>query len=172
MTICHRTADPTNPYNQITVTIPHARTGHADLHHGPIFRPGGPRPWGDIIPPISSLPNGQNWPEGRDILNNGCEIPPDPGPLPSATIGEVACTGTTPSLEVTVSNDADATAPASFGILVDGDLEQTVGPLDPGQSETVTLTGGGLTARENETFTVQVALRRCGDRRRGVHRRL
>ena len=46
VTICHRTADPTNPYNQITVTIPHARTGHADLHHGPIFRPRRPEALG------------------------------------------------------------------------------------------------------------------------------
>ena len=155
VTICHRTFDRTNPYNHISVTIPFAK-GHADEHNGPIFSPDGPRPWGDIVPPISSLPEGQNWPEGRDILDNGCEVPPDPGPLPSAAIGEVECAGVTPSLEVTVSNDADATDPAFFNIFVDGDLVQTVGPIPPGGSQAVTLTGGGLAARENQTFTVEV----------------
>ena len=57
---------------------------------------------------------------------------------------------------MTVSNDADATAPAFFTIFVDGDLVQTVGPIAPGDSQTVTLTGGGLPARENQTFTVEV----------------
>ena len=33
---------------------------------------------------------------------------------------------------------------------------QTVGPVAPGDEETVTLTGGGLAARENQTFTVEV----------------
>ena len=157
VTICHRTADRTNPYNQITPTIPHAITGHANRHEGPIFTPDGPRPWGDIIPPIPGLPGGQNWPEGRDILDNGCEVEPDPGPLPDAVIGEVECVGTTPSLEVTVSNDADATADALFNIFVESVLEPPpVGPIAPGDSETVTVTGGGLAARENLTFTVEV----------------
>lgn len=155
VTICHRTNDPTNPYNQLAVTISQA-IGHAAEHNGPIFSPGGPRPWGDIIPPIPGLPGGQNWPEGRGILNNGCEVTPDPGPLPNATIGAVECVGALPSLEVTVSNDADATAPAIFNIFVDGALVQTVGPVAPGQTQTVTLTGAGLQARENQTFTVEV----------------
>ena len=155
MTICHRTNDRTNPYNQITVTIPQAN-GHAAEHNGPIFTPDGPRPWGDIIPPIPGLPGGQNWPEGQAILDNGCEVEPDPGPLPDAVIGEVECDGAVPSLEVTVSNDPDATAPATFTIFVDGDLVQTVGPVAPGDSQTVTLTGGALAPGENQTFTVEV----------------
>ncbi len=61
VTICHRTFDRTNPYNQIVVTIPQAN-GHAALHEGPIFTADGPRPWGDIIPPIPGLPNGQTGP--------------------------------------------------------------------------------------------------------------
>jgi hypothetical protein len=155
VTICHRTFDRTNPYNQIVVTIPQAN-GHAALHEGPIFTTDGPRPWGDIIPPIPGLPNGQNWPEGQGLLNDGCEAEPDPGPLPDAVIGEVACDGAVPSLEVTVSNDPDATAPATFTIFVDGGLVQTVGPVAPGDSQAVTVTGGGLQARENQTFTVEV----------------
>ena len=156
VTLCHRTADRTNPYNQISVALPQVAEGHALLHTGPVFTPDGPRPWGDIIPPNPSVPNGKNWPEGRPILNNGCEVKPHPGPLPSATIGDVVCTGTVPSLDVTVSNDADATAPAFFTILVDGELAQTAGPIAPGESATVTLTAAGLASRENQTFTVQV----------------
>ena len=155
VTICHRTFDRTNPYNQITVTIPFAK-GHAAQHDGPIYTPDGPRGWGDIIPPIPDLPNGHNWPEGRAILNDGCEVKPDPGPLPDAVIGEVECVGAVPSLEVTVSNDPDATAPALFNIFADDTLVQTVGPVAPGDSETVTLTAGPLGARENQTFTVEV----------------
>ena len=45
----------------------------------------------DIIPPILDLPNGQNWPDGQGILKNGCEVKPDPGPLPDAVFGEVDC---------------------------------------------------------------------------------
>jgi hypothetical protein len=156
VTICHRTADRTNPYDQLSVALPQVAEGHALLHTGPVFTPDGPRPWGDIIPPNPSVPNGKNWPEGRPILDNGCEVEPDPGALPSATIGEVVCTGTVPSLDVTVSNDADATAPAFFAIVVDGDVAQTAGPIAPGESATVTLTAAGLAARENQTFTVQV----------------
>jgi hypothetical protein len=155
VTICHRTISRTNPYNQITVTIPQAN-GHAALHTGPIFTPGGPRPWGDIIPPIPALPDGQNWPDGQGILANGCEVEPDPGPLPDAVIGEVECDGAAPSLEVTVSNDPDATAPAFFAIFVDGDPVQTVGPIAPGETQTVTLTSAGLLVREDQTFTVEV----------------
>ena len=81
---------------------------------------------------------------------------PDPGPLPEAVIGDVECDGAAPSLDVTVSNDPDATGPATFAILVDGTPVQAVGPLAPGESETVTLTGGGLQGQENQTFTVEV----------------
>ena len=83
VTICHRTFDRTNPYNQITVTIPFAK-GHAAQHDGPIYTPDCTRGWGDIIPPIPDLPNGHNWPEGRDILNDGCEVA---GPRPASRRG-------------------------------------------------------------------------------------
>ena len=155
MTICHATRDRTNPYNQIVTTIPQAN-GHAASHNGPIFTPAGPAPWGDIIPPIQGLPGGQNWPEGQGILANGCEVQPDPGPMPAATIGQVECDGTTPTLEVTVSNDADATASANFAIVVDLDLVETVGPIAPGDSQTVTNADERLRAEENQTATVDV----------------
>jgi hypothetical protein len=156
VTICHRTNSNTNPYNQIAVSEASAIAGHAS-HTGPIFTPGADN-WGDIIPPIRpGLPDGLNWPEGRPILDNGCETaPPDVGPQPSASIGEVACVGTTPSVEVTVTNGPEATAPARFTILVDGALVETVGPVAPGDSETVLLGGPGLATRENLTFTVEV----------------
>ena len=155
VTICHATRDRTNPYDQITVTIPQAN-GHAAVHNGPIFAPARQARWGDIIPPIPGLSGGQNWPAGRGILANGCEVQPDPGPLPGAAIGELECDGPVPSLDITVSNDADATAPATFTIFVDGDLVQAVGPIAPGADQTVTLTGPALVAGEDQTFTVDV----------------
>ena len=160
VTICHRTNSRTNPYNQIAVAESAAVSGHAG-HTGPIFAPG-VDDWGDIIPPIRpGLPDGLNWPEGRSYLDNGCEAPPPPdvGPLPSASIGEVACVGSEATVDVTVSNGADATAPARFTIRVDGVVVETVGPLAPGESETVTLvgdTGGGLEGAENQTVTIEV----------------
>ncbi len=156
VTICHRTNSNTNPYNQIVVTKAAAVSGHAG-HTGPIFTLGADN-WGDIIPPIRpGLPLGLNWPEGRPILDNGCETePPDIGPQPGASIGDAECVGTTPSVAVTVTNADDATAPAFFTILVDGAVVETVGPVAPGESETVTLGGAGLSTRENQTFTVEV----------------
>ena len=160
-TICHRTRSATNPYNQITVDRDSLiKQGHLN-HTGPIFTPGSTN-WGDIIPPVPpELPDGMNWPQGAPILNNGCEVPPPPdvGPLPSASIGDVECVGTDPRVAVTVSNGADATAPANFVILVDGVPVETVGPVAPGDSQTVVLDGqpgGGLDGQENETVTVTV----------------
>ena len=81
--ICHRTNSETNPYNNIVVAKSAAINGHAG-HTGPIFGPD-VEDWGDIIPPIvPGLPDGLNWPEGRAILDNGCEMEPDPGPMPEA----------------------------------------------------------------------------------------
>ncbi len=57
---------------------------------------------------------------------------------------------------MTVTNGADATAPAFFTILVDGVVVETIGPVAPGDSETVTLTGGGLGLEEDQTITVEV----------------
>ncbi len=34
-----------------------------------------------------------NWPEGESVLDNGCEVQPDVGPLPTATIGGLECVG-------------------------------------------------------------------------------
>ncbi|CUR59200.1 exported hypothetical protein [metagenome] len=162
VTICHRTNSRTNPYNQIVVSQSAAISGHAD-HTGPIFGPGVDT-WGDIIAPIRpGLPAGRNWPEGRAILANGCELQPDVGPLPTASIGDLACAGTVPSLDITVTNALEATAPASFTIVVDGAEVETVGPVAPGESETVSLggaPGGGLDGLEDQTFTVEV---RSGD---------
>ena len=152
--ICHRTNSPTNPYNQIAVARSSVISAHGD-HVGPIFEPGADE-WGDIIPPVPGLPLGRNWPEGSNVLNNGCEMEPDVGPLPTATIGDAECTGTAPSVEVTVSNDPDATQPAFFAILVDGAVVERVGPVPPGQSQTVVLEGGVGALQEDETFAIEV----------------
>jgi hypothetical protein len=161
VTICHRTRSRTNPYNQLAVAAAGAVSGHAN-HTGPIFAPD-VDDWGDIIPPTQpDLPNGLNWPAGREILKDGCEMAPDPGPDPAATIGDVVCVGTDPTVEITVTNGADATAPATFAIFVAGaPVPPVVGPVPPGETETVTVTlsgtgGGGLAARENQGTTIEV----------------
>jgi hypothetical protein len=154
VTICHRTNSRTNPYNQIVVSTSSAIEGHAG-HTGPIFGPD-VEDWGDIIAPIRpGLPRGRNWPEGRAILRNGCEMEPDVGPEPSAVEGDVECIGTTPSAVVTVTNGADATRPAFFRIFVAGAPVRLVGPLAPGASETVVLSAE-LQPYEDQTFTVEV----------------
>jgi len=159
VTICHRTNSNTNPYNQITVAIASANFQGHTTHTGPIFRPG-LDDWGDIIPPVPGFEQGLNWPEGAPILNNGCEVPPPPdvGPQPSATIGDVVCAGTAASVQVIVTNGADATAPAFFAILVDGAVVDRVGPVAPGDSRTVAVPLNGL-----EDQTVTVAVRSGGD---------
>jgi hypothetical protein len=158
VTICHRTNSPTNPYNQIAVTESSAIEGHAG-HRGPVFRPGLDT-WGDIIPPNRpGLPRGRNWPAGREILDNGCEMKPDVGPVPSATGSGVECVGTTPVIVGTLRNDADATAAATYEILVDGVVVETAGPVPPGGRQTVVLTGapgGALDGLEDQTVTVTV----------------
>jgi hypothetical protein len=165
VTICHRTRSPLNPYNQITIAPAAIITRGHSGHEGPIFTPGLKR-WGDIIPPVPpELPDGMNWPEGAPILNNGCEVPPPPdvGPQPGASIGEVVCDGATASVDVTVTNAANATAPADFAILVDGVVVQTVEGVPPGGSETVTLTGGADGLQEDATITVEVQSPPGGD---------
>jgi hypothetical protein len=155
VTICHRTNSPTNPYNQVVVARASVVSAHGD-HIGPVFAPG-VDDWGDIIPPLRpELPRGLNWRGGQDILRNGCEVPPDVGPLPDASLGELQCVGTDPRLVVTVSNDAEATAPARFAVFVDGVVVDRVGPVPPGGSETVVLDGGDLAGLEDDTFTVAV----------------
>jgi hypothetical protein len=154
VTICHRTNSRTNPYNQIVVTQESAINGHA-AHRGPIFAPGVDE-WGDIIAPIRpGLPRGRNWPEGRAILEEGCEVQPDVGPEPRASEGEVECDGTGARMDITLLDEPRATAPATFEIVVNGTVVETVGPLQPGETETITLTGD-LDALEDQTFTVQV----------------
>jgi hypothetical protein len=141
VTICHGTQSRTNPYNQISVAESSAVEGHAS-HTGPVFGPD-VEDWGDIIPPIRpGLPRGLNWNAASSaVLDNGCEMEPDVGPEPRAAIADVECAGTTPAVVVTVGNAADATDPATFTIRVNGAPVQTVGPIAPGETESVTLTG-------------------------------
>jgi hypothetical protein len=87
--ICHATASETNPYVSQNPSIANngdLSGGHLN-HQGPIFTPGGPKPWGDIIPPydyvdpsgVTHTFPGYNWsPEGQAIWQSGCGPPPDP----------------------------------------------------------------------------------------------
>ncbi len=83
--ICHATASHTNPYNVIDVDTSSIdelnnldANGHGD-HVGPVWYEGITVSWGDIIPPFDGPDDlhfpGLNWPEGRAIFENGCEIP-------------------------------------------------------------------------------------------------
>jgi hypothetical protein len=157
VTICHRTNDRTNPYNQINVAEG-VIEGHAD-HRGPVFD-GDVDNWGDIIPPTpSDLPFGLNWPDGRRILNNGCEVAPDAGAFPSAFLTNLSCDGLTASETVTVVNDSKASDPATYSIRVNGAVVASAGPLGRGQSATVVLrsdAGGALAGLEDQTITIDV----------------
>ena len=82
VTICHRTASYTNPYNKIRVSLKAVdgagKGDHFKEHQGPIFNPSLPlhTEWGDIIPPTASQPDGLNWTaEGQAILNTkDCDV--------------------------------------------------------------------------------------------------
>lgn len=157
VTICHRTRSRTNPYDQVVVSTAAAVNAHAD-HLGPVFGPG-VEEWGDIIPPIQpGLPDGLNWPAGRAVLQNGCETTPDPGPLPAAVIGDLACDPDA-SLFVRLLNRPSGTAPATFTIAVDGTVVQTVGPLLPGTVQVADI-GPALAPYEDRTVVIDV---RAGD---------
>jgi len=84
---------------------------------------------------------------------------PDVGAVPNAVASGASCVGSVPVVEGTLSNDAGATAPATFEVLVDGVVVETVGPLAPGESETVVLSGepgGALEGLEDQTVTVEL----------------
>jgi hypothetical protein len=155
VTLCHRTNLRTNPYDMITVSANAAINAHAQNHTGPIFSPDLPAgaTWGDIIPPVQpGLPDGLNWTdEGASILANGCELP-TPEPLPSAEIGDLECGEEAATVVVTLTNDAAATADATFEILVAGTPQPQV-TVSPGGEETVTL---DVTAFEDTFVTVEV----------------
>lgn len=79
VTLCHRTASYQNPYVVVTVAVAAANQTTADHygeHVGPVFVSSLPKhtEWGDIIPPLPGVHNGQNWTTaGRAIYHNGCK---------------------------------------------------------------------------------------------------
>jgi hypothetical protein len=87
--ICHRTSSETHPYVSQSPSLGNngdLNGGHLN-HTGPVFTPGGPRPWGDIIPPYTYVDSngntqefpGYNWSaDGQAIFESGCGPPPDP----------------------------------------------------------------------------------------------
>lgn len=88
VTICHRTTDPADPYNQLNLG-PAAVDGngngdHYGAHAGPVWRPSATAgdSWGDIIPPIAGEHDGLNWNrQDKAIWRNGC-LPADPPTKP------------------------------------------------------------------------------------------
>lgn len=87
--LCHRTSSAADPYVLITVNfrtadgqVVESHGGHAENHDGPVFDPatmGDGDVWGDIIPAFTTSDGasyeGKNWPDGRAIFENGCEVP-------------------------------------------------------------------------------------------------
>lgn len=76
--ICHATDSQTNPYNEESPNKTADVGGHSK-DTGSIWYSGiDDHSWGDIIPPFNYIGgsfSGLNWPEGKDILNNACEMP-------------------------------------------------------------------------------------------------
>lgn len=99
--ICHATASRTNPYVQNAPNASGTLNGHTG-HTGPLYVVGGPAGWGDIIPPFTfngTTYPGMNWPSGKAIFDNGCNIPGQVVvPLIQATA--VAPTATAPTCTV------------------------------------------------------------------------
>lgn len=73
VTICHW-GEGENQYEEVTLPIP-ALAGH--IQHPE-----------DIIPPTPEFPgleDGQNWPVGQELWENGCEVA-EPTPSPSESL--------------------------------------------------------------------------------------
>jgi len=99
--ICHRDANPKQPYGpkaqEVSVdSIVKDNNGHA-THTGPVWKPPPDTPdeWGDIIPPFwySEKQTGEikyygglNKDEGAKIYQDDCQVPPPPPPTQIAVV--------------------------------------------------------------------------------------
>jgi hypothetical protein len=121
--ICHGGGSQTNPYQFIQPANPAQLEGHFG-HTGPIWFPGAPPGWGDIIPPIPSLGfAGLNWPAGEAIWANEC-VPPElqpsppapspPAPSPPAVTGGGPGPGPGPGKQEPPAEAAQPAAPAEL----------------------------------------------------------
>jgi hypothetical protein len=111
--ICHRTNSESNPYESISVdhsAIDGEGANDHTSHEGPVFEEGlkdEKIKWGDIIPPVHNVTEGQNWTEeGQLIWSNGCSAG-------QVVDDEVACSVTRYSdVTNTVNEKSDANAVA------------------------------------------------------------
>jgi hypothetical protein len=139
VTICHRTASRSNPYELISVAQSavdgRGRGDHYLEHRGPI----GPIPvgeWGDIIPPLPGVHTGLNWTAaGIAIYQASCS---------TATTTTTTTTTTVAPTSTVISNCEDYTPTG---------LTVSPGNVNPGATITVSGTGTPGT-------TVVIVLRR------------
>ncbi|HEX6937064.1 MAG TPA: hypothetical protein VF227_11145 [Actinomycetes bacterium] len=136
VTICHRTNSANNPY--VVITIDKAavfKKGHDTHDEGGVYQPGdkenGVR-WGDIIPSFTYYASpkdsaqqtypGLNYEAGRDILENGCEVPGEgemPEPAGSLSGG---CPDEGDVYAVSGTLDHDGSSEVEFRLFLSGGL--------------------------------------------------
>jgi len=182
ITICHATSSVKNPYVKITVAREAAGDpggehqggqDHFGNHTGPVFDSSMEQgdDWGDIIPDVDDDGNpmphdGLNWPEGREILEAGCEFVSNPGPEQNPTLAIVK-TGTatitqggTVTYTVTVTNSGTA---AAQNVVISDDVDDsftgvtatsTIGTCSVGGNNLVTCNVGTLSAGASVTITI------------------
>ena len=152
VTICHRTASHSNPYNEITVDRSAVdgmlgNSGHVPDHYGRHQGPIGPiavGEWGDIIPPVSPYHSGLNWTaEGQAIWENDCNIPTPTTEAPTTEAPTTeAPTTEAPTTVIVTTTEVESDSPTTV-IVTTTEVESDSPTTTLAPSTTAVSAGGG-----------------------------